>query len=74
VPQSSTTVLAQGTINGADLLIELVEPADHPSVVRITWPSKPSIIPPIRFNAVAAEITRLVASAATRHTQLRAKR
>jgi hypothetical protein len=67
------TDLAHAAINGADLLIELVQPDNHPPVVRITWPSKPSIIPPIRFNAVAAEITRLFASAATRHTQLRAQ-
>jgi hypothetical protein len=52
----------------------LLESADHPIVVRIVLPTQPSVIPPSRFNAVAAEITRLIASAATRHTQLRAQR
>jgi hypothetical protein len=72
---SKSTTLSTGTINGADALtVELIEPADHPAVVRITWPAKQSIIPPSRFNAVAAHITRIVASAATRYSQLRAQR
>jgi hypothetical protein len=71
---SQITDLARGTINGADLIIELLQLGDHPSVVRGVWPLKPSIIPPSRFNAVAADLGRLFASAATRHTQLRAQR
>jgi hypothetical protein len=71
---SKQTTLSTGTVNGADLTIELVEPGDHPPVVRITWPAKQSIIPPSRFNAVAADLTRLIAAAATRLTQLRAQR
>jgi hypothetical protein len=74
VSQSSTT-LAHGPINGADTLtIELVQPADHPTVVRIVWPARTSIIQPSRFNQVAAEITRLIAAAATAYTQIKAQR
>jgi hypothetical protein len=67
---------AAGQINqsGATITIEFVEPADHPSVVRITSPGAPSIITPSRFGAVAAEITRVVAGAAARYNQLKAQR
>jgi hypothetical protein len=71
---SKSTTVSSGTINVADQLIELLELSDHASVVRVVWPLKPSIIPPSRFNAVAADLARLFASAATRHTQLRAQR
>ena len=72
---SKITELASGAITAVHTLtIELVEPGDHPPVVRITWPAKQSIIPPSRFNAVAADLTRLIAAAATRLTQLRAQR
>ena len=56
---SQITDLARGTINGADLVIELLQLSDRPSVVRVVWPLKPSIIPPSRFNAVAADLGRL---------------
>jgi hypothetical protein len=59
LPSSSIT-LAHGPINGADTLtVELVQPDNHPPVVRIVWPGKPSIVQPSRFNQVAAEITRI---------------
>ena len=65
-----TTQLASGLINGHDrLTIELIEPANHPPVVRIAWPGQPSIVQPARFDQVAAEITRIIAAAATRHNQ-----
>jgi hypothetical protein len=65
---SKSTTLSTGTINGADLLIELVEPSGHPSVVRISWPTQPSLVPPTKFTAVAADLTRLIASASIRLT------
>lgn len=72
--QSSSTPLARGTVNGAEILIELLEPSGHPAVVRVAWPPQPSLIPPTRFNAVAADLTRLFASASIILTQLRAQR
>jgi hypothetical protein len=72
---SESTTLAEAVINGADeLLVQLIQLDDLPAVVRITWPAKPSIIPPSRFNAVAAEAARLFASASTKLNQLRAQR
>jgi hypothetical protein len=73
--RSSSTILAKGPINGADTLtIELVQPDNHPPVVRVVWPAKTSIIPPARFPAAAAEAARLFASASTKLSQLKAQR
>ena len=72
---TKSTTLAAGTINhqsGAQLLIELIEPDGHPVVVRIVWPNQSSIVQPSKFNAVAADIMRLLASAVTKHTQIKA--
>jgi len=71
---SDVTQLASGTVNGADVLIELVQPTGHPAVVRIAWPTQPSLVPPSKFTAVAADLTRLIASASIRLTQIRAQR
>jgi hypothetical protein len=40
----------------------------------IRWPDAPTITAPSRFNAVAAEIMRLLAAAVTMHNQIRAQR
>jgi hypothetical protein len=67
--------LAHGTLNGADtILIELIQPDNHPPVVRITWPTKSTIIPPARFTAAAAEAARLFAAASTNLAQIKAQR
>jgi hypothetical protein len=69
---SDITDLAHGAINAADeLSVQLIQPADHPSFVRIVWPAKPSIIPPSRFNAVAADIMRVFAAAVTKHNRIK---
>ena len=48
---SKITELASSTINGADsITIELVEPADMPAIVRITWPSQPTVMGPQAFG------------------------
>jgi hypothetical protein len=70
----SSITLASGTVNGDKLSIELIEPPDLPTAIWVRWPPHPSIIPPTKFNTVAAELARLFAAAATRHTQLRAQR
>jgi hypothetical protein len=74
LPSSSIT-LASGPINGADsITIELVQPDSLPTVVRILWPTAPTITTPARFNATAAEAMKILAYASTRYTQIRAQR
>jgi hypothetical protein len=48
------------------IVIELVEPADMPAVVRIVWPSAPTITTAAKFNEVAAEAMKILAYASTR--------
>ena len=76
MPQSSTTDLAHGTLNGADeLSVQLIEPDGMPDVVRITWPPQPAVVQPApRFREVAATLTRLFAEAATTLAALKARR
>ena len=56
------------------IVIELVEPADMPAVVRIVWPSAPTITTPAKLNEVAAEAMKILAYASTRYVQSRAQR
>jgi hypothetical protein len=56
------------------MTIELIQPDNHPPVVRVVWPAKTSITPPARFPAAAAEAARLFASASTKLSQLKAQR
>jgi hypothetical protein len=58
-----TTPLASGQVNQDHLTIELVEPAGMPTVVKITWPPQPTVIPSKRFPDVAAAIAQLFARA-----------
>ena len=75
MPQSSTTNLAHGRINGADeLTVQLISPDGMPAVVRITWPPQPSVVQPARFPEVAATLTRLFAEAATTLARIKASR
>jgi hypothetical protein len=49
LPNHPITPLAHGQINGTDTItIELIQPADMPPVVRIVWPTAPTITPPAR--------------------------
>ena len=56
------------------IVIELVEPADMPAVVRIVWPSAPTITTPAKLNEVAAKAMKILAYASTRYAQIRAQR
>ena len=65
MPSSSVT-LAHDPINGADTItIELIQPANHPPVVRIVWPAAPTITTPARYLEVASTAMRLLADAST---------
>jgi hypothetical protein len=74
LPSSSIT-LATGPINGADsITIELIQPADHPPVVRIVWPTAPTITTPARYNEVASTAMQLLAEASTTLARIKASR
>jgi hypothetical protein len=62
-PSSPITQLTSGQINHDHLSVELVEPAGMPAVVRIVWPTAPTIVDPKRFPDVAATVAQLFARA-----------
>jgi hypothetical protein len=69
------TELARGSITSSDeLLIELREPNDMPATVVIVWPTAVSVATPAAFPTTASKITAIVASAAVRLAQHKAKR
>jgi hypothetical protein len=76
VPASSRIPLAHGQHHPSDdtIVIELVEPADMPAVVRIVWPSAPTITTPAKLNEVAAKAMKILAYASTRYAQIRTQR
>jgi hypothetical protein len=44
------------------LTIQLVQPADLPAFVQITWPLQPTVLHPRRFPDASATLTRMTAS------------
>jgi hypothetical protein len=58
-----TTPLASSQVNHDQLAVELVEPDCMPAMVRIVWPSAPTIVDPKRFPDTAATIAQLFARA-----------
>jgi hypothetical protein len=52
-------------INHDHLKVELVEPDKMPAMVRIVWPTPPTIVDPKRFPDAAATVARLFAEAHT---------
>jgi hypothetical protein len=69
-------VLASGRLNrsGDTLSIELIEPDTNATVVRIVWPSAPTITTPARYNEVASTAMRLLADASTRLARIKASK
>jgi hypothetical protein len=53
LPKHPTTPLASSQINHDQLAVELVEPDSMPAMVRIVWPSAPTIVDP-KFQVLAA--------------------
>jgi hypothetical protein len=76
VSQSSPTVLASGPISrsGDTLSVELIQPDSMPAVVRIVWPTAPTITTPARYNEIASTTMRLLAEASTALARLRASK
>jgi len=68
-------VLARGDITNTDeLIIVLSEPDNEPAAVLIHWPKAASVASPATFPTTASKITTIVASAAVRLAQHKAKR
>jgi hypothetical protein len=68
-------VLARGDITAADELVIILSELDNePSAVLIHWPAAASVTSPAAFPTTAGKITALVASAAVRLAQHKAKR
>jgi hypothetical protein len=70
VSPSSITTLASSQINANPhdtLIIELIQPDSMPAMVRIVWPTKPTVTPPTpkALAAVAAAMVRTLAEAQT---------
>jgi hypothetical protein len=63
LPKHPTTPLASGQVNHDQLAVELLEPDGLPAMVRIVWPSAPTIVDPKRFPDTAATIAQLFARA-----------
>jgi hypothetical protein len=72
---STITTLAAGQITAVDAItIELVETNEHPTVIIVRWPVKPSVLHPHRFGTAADVAARAFAAAAVRLAQIRQER
>jgi hypothetical protein len=72
---SKKTTLSNGPINGADsITVELIEPDANPPVVRVVWPTAPTITTPAQYNEVASTAMRLLAEASTVLARIRASK
>ena len=73
---SQVTHLASGALtrSGDTLSIELHQPETMPAVVRIVWPTAPTITTPARYNEVASTAMRLLAEASTMLARIKASK
>jgi hypothetical protein len=68
-----TIVLASGQFHLSDsITIELVQPDGEPGRIRITWPSHTTITTPAKYAEAAAAAMRLLASASTELSRIKA--
>ena len=56
------------------ITVELIQPDSMPAVVRIVWPTAPTITTPARYLEVASTAMRLLAEASTTLARIRASR
>ena len=71
--QHPTTVLAHGPINLSDsITVELVQPANEPARIRITWPAHATIATSAKYAEVAAAAMRVLANGVTELSRLKA--
>jgi hypothetical protein len=64
---------AQITRSPHDVIeVQLIEPADLPAIVQISWPLQPSVIDPKNFGDTAAAVVKLFSAAPVELARLRA--
>ena len=77
-PTSSPIVARrpQAALNraGDTISVELHQPDSMPAVVRIVWPTAPTITTPARYTEVASTAMRLLAEASTMLARIKASR
>jgi hypothetical protein len=79
---NDVTDLARGQLNGDELVVQLIRPANisaaertlRPAIIRIQWPPAPTVASPQRFPDMAAALVRLFAEAATTLAGLKASK
>jgi hypothetical protein len=74
---SKSTILAESQITPSPhetVTVELVEPADMPAFVQVSWPLQPSVIDPGRFRDTAAVMVRLFSEAHVTLAGIKARR
>jgi hypothetical protein len=74
---SKTTTLGESQITRSshDIIeVQLVEPADLPTFVQITWPVQPTIVDPKSFGDSASQIVRLFSEAHVTLARIKAGR
>jgi hypothetical protein len=73
---SQVTHLAGGalTCSGDTISIELYQPDSVPAVVRIVWPTAPTITTLARYTEVASTAMRLLAEASTALSRIKASK
>jgi hypothetical protein len=75
MPTSHRTELSAGNLNGsARLVVELIEPAELPPVIRIKWPERPTVIPPAQFDAAVAAAMRILSNAVVELAAIRVRK
>lgn len=74
---SKQTILgeAQITRSSHDVIeVQLVEPADLPAFVQISWPLQPSVIDPMTFGDSAAAVVKLFSEAHVTLAHIKSRR
>jgi hypothetical protein len=82
ISMNDITDLASATINGTDLItVQLIRPRMpatertlKPTVVRIVWPSQPSIVEARTYGETAAALTKLFAESAMALAGIKARK
>jgi hypothetical protein len=74
---SKSTILAESRITQSPhntITVELVEPADMPAIVQVTWPLQPTVLDLSSFGDAAALIVKLFSTAHVTLARIRSRR
>jgi hypothetical protein len=70
---NKVTQLASAQLDGVDeLVVQLIRPTDTPALVRIVWPSQPTIVDPKQYAEAAAIAMKVLAGASVELSRLQA--